>query len=129
MGTEIVFNPEALSEIIQIENDGEIGLIAGLVGDFTASIPTFIKAFEAAIQKNDYNEIERQAHSLKSSSRLLGLEKVGAVCAVIEDEARRQIFEAPNFQQLVRESAKGTEALKRFEQGRQDEFAQKRKTA
>ncbi len=84
------FNPEALCEVVQLDEHGEGGLLESLTENYGSNFDYSMKAMKVAIDMLDYKTLEREAHSLKSSSNLLGLMVLGALCAEIEHAARAQ---------------------------------------
>lgn len=86
--TNALFNPEALAEYIELEAAAGLNLIDELIGDYMANSAKLADAIAASARTMDLHLLERSAHSLKSSSRLLGLETVGELAWRIENDAR-----------------------------------------
>lgn len=106
----MVFNPESLLEIIELEESGEDGLLDNLIGDYLANCPVLMQVIETAAVNNDYGSLERAVHSFKSSSSLIGLELTAAAAFEIENEARDKSINTERIFELQ----------KRFEMGRRE---------
>ena len=89
------FNAEALEEIISLDDKSGNSLLASIVADYTSSFETFIKDIKSAVKNMDVKALQNVSHSLKSSSKLLGLEVIGDVCAKIEEDARDGRISSP----------------------------------
>ena len=83
----VVFNVEAFAELIELEAEGTPGLIADLIGDYLVNSVALRDAIETSAGNADMKTLERSAHSLKSSSKLLGLEVLAEAAYRIEDGA------------------------------------------
>ena len=113
-----IFNLDALSELIELEDTGEAGLIDSLVTDYLNGWQTLTGDLESAVSTRDYLTIERSAHSMKSSSALLGLERLAAVAFLIEDEARDQKYNAVHLPRLKSEFTLAKVEIERFRETR-----------
>jgi histidine phosphotransfer protein HptB len=60
-------------------------LIVQLMSVYLENLPERIKELTTAMQNNDVVVIERSAHTLKSSSRLIGLVSLAEDCQSLED--------------------------------------------
>jgi HPt (histidine-containing phosphotransfer) domain-containing protein len=85
----VIFNIEAFSELIELEDQGSAGLIVDLIGDYMVNSAALSLAIVESARSVDLKLLERSAHSLKSSSKLLGLEALAEVAYRIEDGARQ----------------------------------------
>lgn len=74
-----------------IEPLGEFGaeLLEDLVQTFLSETPPILEEMSQALETNDLEVAQRHAHSLKSSSRTLGLTRFGQLCADIEVALRQ----------------------------------------
>ena len=95
------FEPSDLDDLLSTEAAGAEGLIAWLIDDFSAHVETHLHDIEKAERSGDANELKRQAHSLKSSTRALGLRAASELCREIETLARAGVFD-PSFSQALR---------------------------
>lgn len=94
MSALLHFNPEALSEVLQLDELGAGGLLENLIKDYGANFDRSMNAMRAAIDLLDYKTLEREAHSLKSSSNLLGLPALGTLSSEIEHGAKAHKIDA-----------------------------------
>lgn len=60
-------------------------LIVQLMSVYLDNLPERMKELTEAMSKSDMPVIERAAHTLKSSSRLIGLMALGEDCQILED--------------------------------------------
>ena len=60
-------------------------LIVQLMSVYLENLPERIKELTTAMQNSDVAVIERSAHTLKSSSRLIGLVSLAENCQLLED--------------------------------------------
>ena len=109
-----VFEIEALREIQELEESGEKGLVRGLIEDYLKLAPTLLSELELAIVVGSAKDCERVAHSLKSSSQLLGLKRLGAVCQDIETQGREAICDLVQMNALVFEFSLARAELREF---------------
>lgn len=108
------FDPEALAEVVQLEEHGEGGLLASLTNDFEANFGRALEAMKKSIAVQDYKTLEREAHSLKSSSNLLGLRLLGALCAEVEQAAHEHQFDVSKQAEIANEYQTAFPALSKF---------------
>lgn len=95
------FEASDLQDLVDTEAAGARGLIAWLIEDFSAHVETHLHDIENAQKRCDANELKRQAHSLKASTRALGLRAASELCREIETLARAGGFD-PRFSQALR---------------------------
>ena len=99
--------------------------IKAIVGDKFSTItdyyledtPKHITQIEEGLNESDHDKILRSAHTIKSSSRQLGLMKVGALCGAIEKAASSQseIEEIRSIAQYLKNAFdNGTTELKKI---------------
>jgi HPt (histidine-containing phosphotransfer) domain-containing protein len=112
------FNAHALSEIIELEETGEDGLVEGLINDYLSNCPTLIQVIETSALNKDYSSLERAIHSFKSSSSLVGLELTAEVALEIEYQAREQTFSPGRFEELKSRLEMGRKELAQFQMSR-----------
>lgn len=108
------FNPESLAELVELERDGSPGLIADLVGDYVAQSGPYLQSIDESAQSGNFPTLERAAHSLKSSSRILGLEITGWFCEKIEVAARGKSIDAGSISSLKSEIEGAIAQLRAF---------------
>lgn len=73
----------------ELESFGEPGFVAGLCRDFLDDAPKRIVRMREAFQKGAWHDLERDAHSLKSTAASLGAMTASKLCATIEASARK----------------------------------------
>ena len=111
---EKIFNPAALAEIIELEDSGEAGLVDDLIRDYLANYPNLLTKLEQAASANDFTLLERTAHSIKSSSTLLGLELTAEVALGIEYDAHENRFDLSRVEMLKMRIETGRREIERF---------------
>lgn len=114
--SNVIFNPTALQELIELEKDGEKGLVKSLIADYQENSTKILQQVCQEIVKKEVSQIEIRIHSLKSSSALLGLEKLAGLCQRLEDNVKKQIPSDAEIQHLKEEHRLAIEALVRFTQ-------------
>lgn len=113
--SKMIFNIEALRELIEIEETGETGLIETLISDYVSNSATLFEKIDAFKVNQDSKSAERAAHSLKSSSALLGLELVSETALKIETDSRvLESISESDVQGLKLHLQNGTDALHQF---------------
>lgn len=112
------FNPEALNELIEVENDGETGLLSDLIRDYSAGVQPSLSSISNALNEKKFKELERYAHTLKSSSRLLGLLTTAHLCETIEHEASKGTCDRTHLIELTKEIGHALAELVQFDANR-----------
>lgn len=79
---------ETLAKLREIESLGEPGFLAGLGRRFVADARRRVPRMAEAFGRRDARDIEREAHTLASSSATLGAIEMSELCARIERAAR-----------------------------------------
>jgi len=91
-----IFDAGALDEIRALQRSGEPGLLSRVVGRYLEETPKLLRTLEDAAAHRDTDAIHRTAHSLKSSSAILGARRVAELCGVLEaDSAAGEVEDAP----------------------------------
>ncbi len=98
----------------QLEQDGETGLVDSLIVDYLEQLPSILSKIESSAVNNDYGTLEREIHSLKSSSSLMGLEWVAERAMTMEYEAREKNFDLKSFADLKDRLKAGCQLLEAF---------------
>jgi HPt (histidine-containing phosphotransfer) domain-containing protein len=93
-----ILNSDALRQLREVF-DGDI---SGVVGSYLSDAQTQIHAMENALGRRVSVELERAAHSLKSTSRSVGADSLAGLCAELETMARNEGC-VPHAAPLVRE--------------------------
>lgn len=104
-----------LERLRQLEMQDEPGFITELCRDFLDDTPLRIQRMKVAIRRDDFAELERDAHSLKSSSASLGAMEMSRLCAKIESAARTTNGNGvePLLEQLAQEIGRVAAELRR----------------
>ncbi len=108
-----VFNRAALTELFELETDSP-GLVENLVDGYAKTSLSLIGQIETAAATNNFAELKMQAHSLRSSSQVFGLEQLGVVCSRIENDAHQGRIAAPDLKALAPLRASSLDELVRF---------------
>ena len=77
-------DPEVLANLKELEDGGDFSL-AEFFQVFAQDSARRMGALRQAIEKGDARTLERQAHTLKGSSRELGARRMAALCQQLED--------------------------------------------
>lgn len=73
---------------------GDRTLLLELVGIFVGEAAARIAELRSALTARDVRDLERLAHSLKSSAGILGAQDLQGLCAALEEAVRGQRLEA-----------------------------------
>jgi PAS domain S-box-containing protein len=77
---------------------GDRSILAGLAGKFLSSCPAALENLQAALDRQDFQQIEGMAHSLKSVVGIFGAKKAASLLQKLEDAAEiRGLKEAENL--------------------------------
>lgn len=106
-----VFDESALTELYELQSEDDPHLVAELMKDYLSQLDTNINGLIEAFKQNDYKNVEAAAHSLKSSSRVLGLERMGEVCFELEEEGRNHFLKQEALASLIETSDLSAQAL------------------
>jgi len=81
-----VFHPLALNPLYEID----AGLVESLVAEFKTLAPTLIEGIQKGHRSRDFATLALHARSLKSSTKVLGFEKIAERCHQIEVAAHEK---------------------------------------
>ncbi len=81
--------------------DGDLELYAELLEVFLDDTPGIVREMKTGLSTNEKKLVERSAHSLKSSSRLVGGLRLSSMAAELEIDARNGSLE--NAEDTVRQ--------------------------
>ena len=84
----LILDPAVLEGLRQLD-DGEGEILQETIGIFLETTPARLKGLRTALEAQETGTIERLAHTLKSSSGILGGRRMMAVCARLEGDSRR----------------------------------------
>ncbi|MCA9755238.1 MAG: response regulator [Candidatus Eisenbacteria bacterium] len=80
----------ALDNLRKLENLGRRGAVSRFLKSFLRNTPPSLERMRAALTGRDFEGLEREAHSLKSTAALVGAVRMGALALDLEHAARRQ---------------------------------------
>ena len=105
-GVELLahFNAKALTDYFMLDENTDFGILVPIVNEFVSSYDTYLTSLQENLITKNYQSIQQTAHSLKSSSRLLGLEIIGELCAKIEEDAAQKKCDPKYVEELVKVS-------------------------
>lgn len=112
------FLADDLGDLVEIENSGSPGLISELIQDFKSQLDEYLGGIDQAQKAVNYVELKRHSHSLKSSTRVLGLRATSLICEEIEKLADAGSINPLNLDKLRAEIFPALEELATFEQSR-----------
>jgi HPt (histidine-containing phosphotransfer) domain-containing protein len=82
-------NMEVIDELLALSEDGDPELLVDLIEMYLGDGPAKHAAILRGIEANDWEHVERAAHSLKGSSGNLGAVHVQSVCDRIQNACRQ----------------------------------------
>jgi GAF domain-containing protein/CheY-like chemotaxis protein/HPt (histidine-containing phosphotransfer) domain-containing protein len=108
-GTEVVtaqgsIDEKALTRLSE-GTGGDEGFVSELIGQFLTEAPGLAAAMRAGLDAGDADGVRRAAHTLKSNAATFGANELAAVCAALEDAAKRgELGDAPaSLDEIVRQ--------------------------
>lgn len=118
--TPDILDLEALNAFEDLQIDNEADLVVELIDLYVAELATRVGEIRSTAKADEWAQLRRAAHNLKGSSANLGISRVAATCAEIEQmegiDLPRQSVEI--IQRLEHEVDKATAALAAVRQGR-----------
>jgi two-component system sensor histidine kinase/response regulator len=81
-------DPEALQKIRDLQRPGKESVVARVVDAYISSTPPLVDEMGRALDDDHEQTVQRSAHTLKSSSLVLGASELAEVCKQIEEHAR-----------------------------------------
>ena len=81
-------DPQALQKIRDLQRPGKESVVLRIIDAYLASTPPLIDELNRALAGSDDQTAMRSAHTLKSSSAVLGATEFAAICLQIESLAR-----------------------------------------
>jgi HPt (histidine-containing phosphotransfer) domain-containing protein len=109
--SNVYFNPEMFMEIVSLEDGGQAGLLIDLIEEYSYSYGIFTNKMQNSLLAGNFKDLNDAAHSLKSSSRLLGLERISEICLRMEIEASEGFCSPELFGMLIEARAPSLEAI------------------
>jgi|GEM_PF-5081691 len=87
-------NREKLNEIKDIMGNE----IQDIISEFSRIAPNALATIASSLQSNDTERVFVEAHTLKSSSDIIGLSRFSRLCAILEVQARNNDMVKPENQ-------------------------------
>ena len=106
--TDGVINMSVVAELLDLCDDGDTELIVDLIEMFLEDGPDRVREVREGLETEDWERVERAAHSLKGSSGNLGASKVQDVSEALQLASRLDIQtpDAKRIRQLSEELRK-----------------------
>ena len=83
-----VLNPAALAHFEARELNGRKGVLERVVAAYLLQSAPLARQLDAALERRDFDTLRETAHSLKSSSAVVGAETLSALCRDVEEACR-----------------------------------------
>lgn len=94
------FDEQVLEQLHELQVEGEPSFVGSLISDYLRQVAELSKLIQSAESCGDKAAVEKAAHKLKSSSAVLGLKRLAAICSLIEEAARRGDLTEPGVSML-----------------------------
>ena len=88
MGAAEALQQSVLDDLREVEKEGVPGLLSSLIDTYLSDSPKLLNRLMSAASDKDAEELNRAAHSFKSSSATLGAMNLSGLCAALEAKAR-----------------------------------------
>ena len=88
-----ILDKTALDGIRALQMEGAPDVLESVISLYLDDAPKLMERLKHAVAANDAPEIERAAHTLKSSSASLGALKVSELCKRLETSARQHVLD------------------------------------
>lgn len=85
---EPILDEGVIDGLRALDEPGEDGLLAELVGLFLQDAPTHVREIVEGIESGDLEQVRRASHTLKSSSANMGAASLSSLACSIESSAR-----------------------------------------
>ncbi|MBE0343249.1 Hpt domain-containing protein, partial [Paenibacillus sp. 28ISP30-2] len=102
---EPILNEEVIHEIMLLDENGSMGLLASLVEMYTSDTPAKISTLIELATADESAKVVEVAHELKSGSVSLGIERLSTLFSDIEQLAREKRLEAAQEKLAALQSA------------------------
>lgn len=110
----MTLNPQSIEAIFIEACDRDPGLLAELIDVYQRSADSLLKEMSRACRHKNVADLRRAAHTLKSSSKMVGADRLAKVCSELEAiahagnwdgvEQKLDVVEAQN--ELIRQDLK-----------------------
>lgn len=88
-----VIDQEVVEELLSLCEDGDPELLLDLIGMFLEDGPAKVEAVVQGLENQDFDKMERAAHSLKGSSGNLGARHLQEICDELQGASRSHDLE------------------------------------
>lgn len=112
------FLAEDLADLLETEKAGATGLVSLLIQDFSSRVEGYLHEIEDAQASLNFKDLKLYAHTLKSSTRVLGLRAASEICKEIEFLAKDGVYDPQNLLKLKNEIHPAIRELTSFEERR-----------
>jgi len=85
---------KVLDNIRALQQTGSPDLLGKMIGLYLTHTPELIQALRQAVARSDAEDITMQAHSLKSSSAMVGATRLSTLCRDLEAMGRQRVIQA-----------------------------------
>ena len=110
-----VLDLRVLEEIVEMQADGDAGLLAAVIALYEAEMPALLREIDAALAIGDGPAVAALAHRIKGSSAGLGASGMAQLSQEVETRARQGLPpRAETGARLAREYARARAALARY---------------
>ncbi|WP_233231281.1 Hpt domain-containing protein [Silvanigrella aquatica] len=97
-------NSQTIEGLKMLQEDGEPDFLADLIDTLLKTTPQKIVNIDNFLNQNDLVAASKESHSIKSSVRALGAEKLGNICQSLEDlKATNRVDDAKNIFSTLKE--------------------------
>lgn len=86
---ELEFDLDAWKAIVELDPDGEAGLVKELADTFIGDAEDKLAELRGCLSASDAAGVHRLTHQLKSSAATLGLLRMSRISRTIDEDARR----------------------------------------
>jgi len=106
MNDDVVIDLSIIEELREFGDDDGTSIVCEALSLYLEDSPIQVTGLIEGLKKNDLEQVERNAHSLRGSSATLGGVRLAKLCQHLEQMSRQQaLVEADNFAARVAEEA------------------------
>lgn len=73
-----------IRQLVETQYQDEPAFVAELIAGFQRSVPVCLRTIDRQIASKDHEGLARTARSLKSTSRMIGLDRLSGLCKALE---------------------------------------------
>ena len=114
-----VIDMKTLDSMRPLQRAGQPDVIPRVIGLYLSNAPSMMEELQTAVERGETATVYRLAHSLKSSSAMVGALRLSALCKTLEARARETKDGAvqEGLPEIEAEYARVVEALRRLGAG------------